>query len=93
MLLEIYTPERKVFEGDVYGVQMPGLDGLFEVLNGHAPMIAALASGRVKVIQKKDKHETSFYQINGGFVEILHNKTTILAESAIAEIPEKEHQG
>lgn len=85
MLLEIYTPERKVFEGEVYGVQMPGLDGLFEVLNHHAPMIAALDKGHVKIIQQGDKHETCYYQISGGFVEVLNNKATILAESAIAE--------
>ncbi|SFV29978.1 ATP synthase F1 subunit epsilon [Thermoflavifilum thermophilum] len=85
MLLEIYTPERKVFEGEVYGVQMPGLDGLFEVLNGHAPLIAALAKGRVKILQHADQREVCFYQISGGFVEVLHNQATILAESAVAE--------
>ena len=42
MLLEILTPDKKLFSGDVFGVQLPGIDGLFEILNKHAPLVSAL---------------------------------------------------
>ncbi len=81
MTLEILTPERKLFSGDVYGVQLPGIDGLFEVLDRHAPLVSALKSGKLKIL--KDKHTTAFYTIQSGFVEVLHNKTTVLVEGCI----------
>ncbi len=81
MQLEIYTPERKVFTGQVYGVQLPGIDGFFEILENHAPLVAALAPGRMKVL--KDKGNFSFYTIKGGFVEMLGNQATVLVEGAV----------
>ena len=45
MNLEILTPNKAVFNGEVSLVQLPGLDGLFELLNNHAPMIYALKNG------------------------------------------------
>lgn len=80
MYLEILTPERKLFSGDVYGVQLPGISGLFEVLDQHAPLVSALGKGKVKVL--KDKQSFSFYNIQGGFVEVLNNKATVLVEGA-----------
>jgi F-type H+-transporting ATPase subunit epsilon len=81
MTLEILTPERKLFSGDVYGVQMPGISGSFEVLDKHAPLVSALKAGRVKVLRDKQNHSTS-YDIQGGFVEVLNNKVTVLVEGA-----------
>ena len=81
MTLEILTPEQKLFSGEVYGVQMPGISGLFEVLDKHAPMVSALQAGRVKVLRGKQNH-TTHYDITGGFVEVLNNKVTVLAEGA-----------
>lgn len=80
MNLEILTPEKKVFSDDVYGVQLPGVEGLFEVLDKHAPMVGALKSGTVKVL--KDKNSTVSFAISGGFVEILNNMATVLVEGA-----------
>ena len=51
MNLEILTPEKKLYSGDVYGVQLPGVSGLFEVLDRHAPLVSALRSGKVKVLK------------------------------------------
>ncbi len=82
MILEILTPEKKLYSGDVYGVQLPGISGLFEVLNKHAPMVSALGKGKLKIL--KDKKETVSYAIQSGFVEILNNKATVLVEGAIA---------
>jgi F-type H+-transporting ATPase subunit epsilon len=81
MTLEILTPERKLFSGEVYGVQMPGISGSFEVLDKHAPLVSALKAGRVKVLRDKQNHTTS-YDIQGGFVEVLNNKVTVLVEGA-----------
>jgi F-type H+-transporting ATPase subunit epsilon len=83
MTLEILTPERKLFSGEVYGVQMPGISGSFEVLEKHAPLVSALKAGRVKVLRDKQNHTANF-DIQGGFVEVLNNKVTVLVEGAKA---------
>jgi F-type H+-transporting ATPase subunit epsilon len=84
MNLEILTPERKLFSGDVYGVQLPGVEGSFEVLERHAPLVAALKAGKVKVLKDKSFSPLAFFDIQSGFVEVLHNKVTILVEGARA---------
>ncbi|PWL27401.1 MAG: hypothetical protein DCO96_11710 [Fluviicola sp. XM-24bin1] len=95
MQLEIITPESMVFQGEATAVQFPGLDGSFQVLNGHAPIISALAKGDVKVDLEKpytaeegnDKvtvdgsnKNTIRVAINGGVVEMTNNKVIVLAE-------------
>lgn len=82
MILEILTPEKKLYSGEVYGVQMPGISGSFEVLEKHAPLVSALKAGKLKVL--KDKQHTSSYEIQSGFVEVLNNKVTVLVEGAKA---------
>ena len=77
MKLEIITPERNIFSGEVDLVQLPGVDGLFEILNNHAPMIAALGKGKVKI---GNNNEYNFIEINGGVVEVLNNRILVLAE-------------
>lgn len=64
MTLEIITPETTVFKGDVSLVQLPGKSGSFEILNNHAPMIAILRKGKVKLVGN-DK-QTRFIEIEGG---------------------------
>ncbi|MCZ2222042.1 MAG: ATP synthase F1 subunit epsilon [Chitinophagales bacterium] len=78
MTLEILTPEKKLYSGDVYGVQLPGITGLFEVLDKHAPLVSALGKGNVKILKTKSTFEN--YSISGGFVEVLNNKATVLVE-------------
>ena len=78
MILEILTPDKKIFSGDVYGVQLPGISGLFEVLEKHAPLVSALKAGKLKIL--RDKTSTSLYTIQSGFVEVLNNKATVLVE-------------
>ena len=82
MNLEILTPERKLFSGDVYGVQLPGVTGLFEVLDKHAPLVSALKTGRVKILKDKN-NSLAYFTIQSGFVEVIHNKVTVLVEGAI----------
>jgi F-type H+-transporting ATPase subunit epsilon len=81
MNLEILTPEKKIFSDDVYGVQLPGVSGLFEVLNQHAPIISALKPGRVKILKDKNNSLANF-EIQGGFVEVISNNVTVLVEGA-----------
>lgn len=83
MNLEILTPEKKLYSGDVYGVQLPGVAGLFEVLEKHAPLVSALKAGRLKILKDRNNH-VSFFQIQSGFVEVLNNTITVLVEGAVA---------
>lgn len=83
MNLEILTPEKKLFSGEVYGVQMPGISGSFEVLEKHAPLVSALKAGQLKVLKDKNKN-TALFNIQSGFVEVLNNKVTVLVEGAVA---------
>jgi F-type H+-transporting ATPase subunit epsilon len=80
--LEILTPERKLFSDEVHGVQLPGVTGSFEVLDKHAPLVSALKSGRIKVLN--DRSHTTFFEIRSGFVEVIGNSVTVLAEGAKA---------
>jgi len=80
--LEILTPDSKVFSGEATGVNLPGSAGAFEVLTNHAAIISTLDKGKVVVRQAGGKEET--FVIDGGLVEVLHNKVIVLAESIIA---------
>ncbi len=84
MNLEILTPERKLYSDDVYGVQLPGIEGSFEILQHHAPMVSALKAGTVKVLV--DAHNTTLFEIQSGFVEVLKENVTILVEGAVAKL-------
>ena len=93
MKLEIITPESNVFSGEAKTVSLPGLDGIFQVLNNHAPVISALKKGAIIVEleqplsedQKNDmisveSPEKISISINGGVAELNQNKLIILAE-------------
>jgi F-type H+-transporting ATPase subunit epsilon len=78
MQLEIITPDKKVYSGDVTSVSVPGSRGRFEMLRNHAPIISTLLNGKVKI---KDKEGVKTFDVKGGVVENLKNKIIILAES------------
>ncbi len=77
MNLTIITPDKQIFEGEADLVQLPGIDGLFEILNNHAPMVAALGEGKVKI---GNNNSFQFLEIKGGIVEVLNNKIIVLAD-------------
>ncbi|REJ80035.1 MAG: ATP synthase F1 subunit epsilon [Bacteroidetes bacterium] len=79
MQLEIITPDKKVYSGEVSSVSVPGSKGRFEMLKTHAAIISSLLNGKVKV---KDKEGVKTFDVKGGVVENLKNKIVILAESA-----------
>jgi F-type H+-transporting ATPase subunit epsilon len=75
--LEIITPEKRLFEGKVKLVQVPGTKGSFEILKNHAPIISTLSPGRIKVITDGNRQE--FFEIVSGIVEVKSDFITILA--------------
>tara|TARA_B110000438_G_scaffold117141_1_gene114502 strand:+ start:7030 stop:7290 length:261 start_codon:yes stop_codon:yes gene_type:complete len=78
MLLDILTPEKKLFEGDVKSVKFPGTNGEFEILNNHAPIISTLTKGEIRVLNSNDEQEV--FNINGGVIEMQNNKIIVLAD-------------
>jgi F-type H+-transporting ATPase subunit epsilon len=81
--LSILTPERKIYEGDVYGVLLPGVSGYFELLDNHAAIVSALGNGNMKVLIDKSGKDIESYSITGGFVEMSNNTTMVLVEDAV----------
>ncbi|MGN7205447.1 ATP synthase F1 subunit epsilon [Pedobacter sp. SAFR-022] len=77
MTLEILTPDKKVFEGEVTAVTVPGTMGSFQILRDHAPIISTLEDGPVII---KNKTDEQTFNIKGGVVEVLKNKIVVLAE-------------
>jgi F-type H+-transporting ATPase subunit epsilon len=75
--LEIITPEKRLFDGKVKLVKVPGASGSFEVLKNHAPIISTLTKGTIKVITETDKQE--LIEIESGIVEVKANNISILA--------------
>lgn len=82
MHLEILTPDKKVFSGEVSSVSVPGSKGSFEVLNNHAPIISTLDKGKVKI--KGTAIAEQQFMISGGVIEVLNNKVVVLVESLLA---------
>ncbi len=77
MTLEILTPEKKLYSGESSSVTLPGVDGSFQLLDKHAPLISALGKGTIKF---KTPTETKTIAISGGFAECLKNKVIVLVE-------------
>jgi F-type H+-transporting ATPase subunit epsilon len=95
LVVDILTPEANVYSGEVVSVTLPGLDGTFQVLKNHAPIISALKSGSLlvelpntfdseqfksKLIQTTNDSKKIQININGGVAELTNNKMIVLAE-------------
>lgn len=78
MLLEIITPDIKLFDGEIKYASFPGTDGSFGVLDNHAPMIATLTAGKVELTDAANNKQE--FVVKGGVVEISNNKIIVLAE-------------
>lgn len=79
MHFEIITPLKKLYSDEVSLVKLPGAMGSFEILNNHAPIVSALESGIIKIIDLKK--QTLYYQISGGVVECKSNNIVVLADT------------
>jgi F-type H+-transporting ATPase subunit epsilon len=77
MHLEIITPDKKIYSGEITSVSVPGSLGRFQILKNHAPIISSLQAGKVKV---EDGEGTKEFDVKGGVVENLKNNVVILAE-------------
>ena len=93
MKLEVITPESNVFAGEAVSVSLPGVDGIFQILNNHAPIISTLKEGEMTVelseipVQgslsssvKLEGQKTLKISVKGGVAELMNNKLIVLAE-------------
>lgn len=80
MKLQLITPEKIFFEGDITQVNIPGTEGDFGVLAGHAPFVSTLRAGNVMIELAGGQAET--IAVTGGIAEITPEKCVILADSA-----------
>lgn len=78
MFLEIISPDKKLYSGEVSLVQLPGTVGSFEIMHNHAPIISTLSKGKIKIVDPDKKIE--YIEIKSGVVEVLNNKIIVLAE-------------
>ena len=85
--VRLVTPERTLFEADATAVELPSKSGYMEVLYGHAPLMAELGAGDVRIHTgaglESDSPDTSRYNVSWGFVEVLPDRVTILASDAL----------
>ena len=79
MKIEIITPEKKAFEGDIKSVRVPGKKGSFQVLKDHAPIISTLDSGSVIIVDLEGNEK--IFEISGGVIEVKANRIILLADS------------
>ena len=84
LLLEIVTPDRALVHERVDEIQLPGSEGYFGVLPGHTPLLAMLTVGELWHRVGQDQH---YLAIAGGFVEVLPDHVTVLAQ--VAELAEE----
>jgi F-type H+-transporting ATPase subunit epsilon len=93
MILEIVSPEATLFKGEVTSVYLPGVDGSFQILNNHAPIVSILKQGTVKITADSFKlgkevaeqftkvnDQNYTLEINSGTIEMKDNKVIVLAD-------------
>jgi F-type H+-transporting ATPase subunit epsilon len=92
LYLEVRTPDKEIFNGEIEQVILPGKDGMFGILKNHAPIIASLQKGKVTIdalqvanvsigenLKGSSSEEKHFsFDIEGGVVEVLNNQVTVL---------------
>ncbi len=92
MYLEIVSPESTLFTGEVKSITVPGVNGEFEMLKNHAPIVSLLKKGYVKIFGdikleesvedmfEKNKSKGTWLAINSGTIELKDNKVIVLAD-------------
>ena len=81
MNLVVLTPEKEVYAGSIKSVKVPGSNGQFEVLNGHAAIVAALSEGEIRIIEDDGNKKT--FNIEKGFIEVLKNEVALLVQGVV----------
>lgn len=77
--LSVISPDRKLFEGPAKFVVVPGHDGEIGILHDHAPLMALLGEGALRV---ETDTGTLRFRVSGGFVQVLDNEVSVLSEKA-----------
>ncbi len=77
--VEVITPQRVVFDGDVIGIAAPGISGGFEILKNHTAFISSIKIGEMRLIHSDGYEE--YYAVGGGFLDVEDNKVRVLAET------------
>jgi F-type H+-transporting ATPase subunit epsilon len=93
MILEIVSPEAKLFSGEITSISVPGVDGRFQMLNNHAPIVSLLQKGTVNItapsFELSDEAASLFTKVNdqnytleiaSGTLELKDNKVIVLAD-------------
>lgn len=92
MFLEIVTPEATLYSGEVTSIAVPGVNGEFQMLDNHAPIVSVLGQGNVKIYGNVDLHKSvadkfskgtnneTLLAINSGTIEMKNNKVIVLAD-------------
>ncbi len=78
MNIQIITPEKTLFTGEIKLVQVPGTKGNFQVLKDHAPLISTLENGQIKLVELNGIEK--YFDISSGVIEVMKNEIIILAE-------------
>ncbi len=78
MNLVVLTPEKEIFSGAITSVKVPGLNGQFEILKNHAPIVSALGDGEVRILVEGGENKK--FAIKKGFVEVLKDEVSLLVQ-------------
>jgi F-type H+-transporting ATPase subunit epsilon len=79
LTVAVISPERTVFEGGADMVVAPAWDGELGVLRGHAPLLALLGDGTLRI---KDGAQEKSFHVRGGFLQVVDDVVTVLSEEA-----------
>lgn len=85
MVIEVLTPAEKIFSGEISSVLVPGINGRFQILENHAPIVSALVEGQIDLTLASGEKKS--FAITKGFIEVLNNEVSLLVhtEAAAAE--------
>lgn len=78
MNISVLAPDKEIFKGAILSVSVPGVEGKFQILKDHAPIVSALQEGSV-MIRRADGHMITF-TIQRGFIEVLNNEVSLLVQ-------------
>lgn len=81
MELIVLTPEKEIFQGRITSVKVPGANGQFEILAGHAPIVSSLVTGEVRILTGTG--ERKVFNIKRGFVEVLGEEVSLLVQGVV----------
>lgn len=79
--LEIITPEEVIFSSNIYSLRVPAHDGELGVLPGHAPLLASLNPGIVRVRRSEESDREEYFSISGGFLDVGPEQSIVLADA------------